>query len=219
MVAKTKIFQAIVVIATTCYFCPVGQAQVFYPNQPNTTSIRYGVVQSYAGPTVISGNRCGCGCGGQSGCVENPGNCDLQIIPGVCKGCKTTQPIHVIPPKDCEGTKITKKFYERDIPGEGTTMVPTKVSSCEEIYRFEKKTYSVCGCTIRVCVPCAIDTITSDKCEPMPKKVNIVARVRTGTNRADIWANGVPGLPSQAVLGTNLTSAEANAKFGSTFSY
>lgn len=216
MVKKLKFSGAILFCAAISFLCSEAHAQVSYA-VPQSVVPSWGTVIN--NPMQIATTNCPCGCGSSSACVENPGNCNLWVSPGGYCGKKTSQKYNVTPPSDCEGQVVNKKFYSELKPGEATITVPVKVEMTEEKYRFERKTYKICGCTLSVCVPCAIDTICSSQCRPEKRRVPVVAKIRTGTRQADIWVSGVTGLPSEAVVALNVTAAEANAQLGSNFSY
>ena len=216
MVKKLKFSGAILFCAAISFLCSEAHAQVSYA-VPQSVVPSWGTVVN--NPMQIATTNCPCGCGSSSACVENPGNCILWVSPGGYCGKKTSQKYNVMPPSDCEGQVVNKKFYSELKPGEATITVPVKVEMTEEKYRFERKTYKICGCTLSVCVPCAIDTICSSQCRPEKRRVPVVAKIRTGTRQADIWVSGVTGLPSEAVVALNVTAAEANAQLGSNFSY
>lgn len=176
------------------------------------------------GPTPMA-SSCGCG-GGPSGdgpCIKSP-NCHYAITPYQGTPHLTTKPIDVTIPTDCDpATTVNIPFYKEKHDGEGTISLPKKIVNVTEVFRFKNVTYKLCGCEICICVPCAIDCVSVEKCVPTPTKVQLQARVRTaqvnGVYVADIWAVGVSGLPSEAVLVLSVKAAEANAKFGTNFSY
>lgn len=226
MTPRHKLLNGMIVAVAVCCFNQIGFSQTYYSNPPV-----YQAPSVYHQPAPVWHNNspcqprhqsCNCGCGGTTGCVENPGDCKLIITPGTICSTKTTQPIPVKPPCDCDCEKVTKKFYDGEQKRNGWTEVPTKIIECEEKYRFERKTFSVCGCKVTVCIPCAIDYINSEKCEPRSKEVEMVARIRAsslGPKRADIWVYNVKGLPDKAVLALNVTASEANNRFNASFNY
>lgn len=233
MTPRHKLLSGLIAAIAVCCFTQFGFAQTYYQNQP---VYQAPPVYSHPTPTTVWNNNspcqtvvtpsqqgCNCGCGGSTGCVENPGNCDLVVTPGVLWSNKKTEKICVDPPTDCECITTNIKFYEKDVPCDGWIDVPTKIVECREQFRFERKTFSVCGCKVTVCIPCAIDYISCEKCEPRRKKVKLVARVRTepstGERRADIWAYNIQGLPSKAVLALNVTASVASKKFETNFNY
>ena len=175
-------------------------------------------------PTPMT-SSCGCG-GGPSGngpCIKSP-NCHYAITPYQGTPHLTSKPITVTIPTDCDpATTVNIPFYKESHDGEGTISLPKKIVNVTEVFRFKNVTYKLCGCEICICVPCAIDCVSVEKCVPTPTPVKLQARVRTaqvsGVYVADIWAVGVSGLPSEAVLVLSVKAAEANAKFGTNFSY
>lgn len=219
MVKTLRTSGALLLCAAICFTGQEAQAQVICAqnNAPAFGNIVYGT-PAYGTPA----QNYPCGCGSSGGCVANPGNCDLWVSPGQCVSSSSKVPIHVDPPKDCKGSTEHIAFYceakeQRCI---AKIKVPKKIERTEETYKFERKTWNVCGCKVSVCVPCEIETTCSTQCEPACETVELIAKIRTRTGKADIWVENVIGLPSVAVLGLNLTSVEANGKFpGATFSY
>ena len=161
-------------------------------------------------------------CDCDSDCVENPGNCDLVIRRGTLDETITTEEIKVDPPTDCDCKTVKIDFYEDKEECVATIMVPKKIVKCEEKYLFERKTFDICGCELEICIPCKRKITKTVTCEEAKSKETLVARIRTGNSvpkRADIWVYDVKGYPSKAVLALNITSADANRKFGTTFRY
>lgn len=163
-----------------------------------------------------------CGCGIKPHCDSNI--CDLKIYgKGVCYS-KSSTPIHVNPPTDCECFSENIPFYYDEQEREGTTVVPASVKSCIEEFKFTKRTFEICGCKLEVCIPCAIEVCKKEECKPREKRVKMVARVRTSSKgsanpRADIWVFNIQGLPDKAVLALNVDSDTANRKFNASFDY
>lgn len=158
-------------------------------------------------------------------CTENP-HCSYLVkpSPGAIR-LKTRTPIKVTMPgpHDCDIMEITTPFYEKDIQADGTIDVPKSIKNTVEKYLFERRSYTLCGCTINICVPCAIECSEKIECKPTPTTVPLVIRVRTdlngGNKVADVWANNIRGLPSQAVLGLKLTATEINNTFKTNVSF
>lgn len=163
---------------------------------------------------------CDCGCGSTGICQDNP-DCDYQVFrsPGSSHR-KVIKTFNIPNPSsnDCiDGGEVTIPFYRKDVPTNGTVDVPAVTKRCVESYRFEQRNYDICGCKIKVCVPCEVVCDESKQCEPVPMEVPILIRVRRepvgGILVADVWANDVKGLPKTAVLGTKMTATEINNKF------
>ena len=217
MVKKLNFSGAILCCAAICALCAEARAQVPY-GVPQLGVPNWGAVLNTPIQNVPS--NCPCGCGENGRCVENPGNCDLWVTPGHNSGTVSSRPYPVTPPKDCKGSISNISFYRGEQRCNATIKVPKKVEQTEEKYKFERKTWNVCGCKVSVCVPCEIETICSTQCQPADETVELIAKIRTRTGKADIWVEGVTGLPSEAVLGLNMTSRQANQRFpGATFSY
>ncbi|MDB2687704.1 hypothetical protein N9Y42_10890 [Mariniblastus sp.] len=164
---------------------------------------------------------CGCGCGSSTGvCTDHP-NCDYRVHPSpggytrrVTKTFNIQNPTEV----DCgDGISETVPFYDRDISGNGMVEVPVTKKKCIEKYKFESRSYSLCGCKIEVCVPCEIVCDETDRCEPVavqtPVKVRIRRELEGGQLVADVWVENVTGLPNPSVLGLKMTAQAIDAKF------
>lgn len=172
----------------------------------------------------VSQSGCSCGCGSSSGCSSSPaGGCKLVVTPGSIQGNVTRTKIDWTKPvEDCDCIEETIKFYDLDVPVDGTIQVPQKKKKCVETITFERKSFNVCGCTVSVCVPCETICTESSTCEPVDLLTKIAFRPRTQkVNGAtvydawvyDAWVYGVKGLPSPAILGVELTAAAAKAQF------
>ncbi len=157
-------------------------------------------------------------------CTSNPG-CNFAVIPSLRVGNTTRTPFNVEMPSasDCDEVVIKTPFYEKDIPVDGTIEVPKSVKNCIEKFLFEKKSYQLCGCTIQVCVPCAVECTDNIECRPEPTVVKLLVRVRTtpttGARLADVWVEGVKGLPNPSVLGLQMTANQINTKFKTNVSF
>ncbi len=180
----------------------------------------------YQTPTPITPapqSLCDCGCGAtSSGCVFAP-DCTFKI-----SGSVITPPTerHVkdyeyVMPDESECIDLDPEnlpFYDQDIPAPGKVEVPRRKTKCVERYKFERKKYTLCGCTIEVCVPCEVVCIDSSDCEPFEVDAQLLVRVRRelgpgGTKVADVWVENVRGLPKPAVLGLRMSPAAIAQKF------
>ncbi len=171
-------------------------------------------------PTVSSASGCNCGCGSSSGCTTHP-KCELKITKSSSVGVTKCTKFQWTPPSDdcdCEEQKID--FYDSDIDADITIDLPKRIKKCVEVFKFERMHFDVCGCKIEVCVPCEICCTESTECVPTSTVVHAKFRRRTtpvaGQRVYDVWVENVKGLPNPAVLGLELTSDQARAKYGVT---
>lgn len=181
------------------------------------------------GPVVSGTGPCDCSNGHTADCVANI-RCRISVTGTSSTPKKRPVLDHpdlvVVPPSadDCEPDVKKIPFYDGDEKGTGQVNLPKKQAVCKEVYHFKNETYTVCGCTIKVCIPCKIEIEEKCDCVPTPTSIPLVARIRRSTGsgpvKADIWAYEVPGLPSKAVLATDVASTEANSLFpGAKFTY
>lgn len=160
-----------------------------------------------------------CGCGPTSGCTTKP-NCELRIVPSNAPGVIKCNPFAWTPPSkddcDCEEQKID--FYSTSTDGQITIDLPKKIKRCVETYKFERKSFDVCGCKVEVCVPCEICTTENSGCVAVKSSIPVKFKQRTqlvgGNPVFDIWAENVKGLPNPAVLGLELTKQQVKDKYG-----
>lgn len=192
--------------------------------QQSGTVVHYpsGVVSSQTvvtSSTTVVVPKCNCGCGSASGCIAKP-YCDLKIIPSNSPGKVTCEKYPWTPPspEDCECDEVKIDFYDHDVDKEVVIDLPKKVKKCVETYKFERKSFNVCGCTVEVCVPCEVCCTETSGCTPEKTTIKVRFRHRTlpvgGSGVYDVWADNVKGLPNPAVLGVELTAVQAKAKFG-----
>lgn len=168
---------------------------------------------------VVTAANCSCGCGSTSGCTIKP-NCELRIIPSNAPGVIKCNPFAWTPPSkddcDCEEQKID--FYGPTTDGQITVDLPKKIKRCVETYKFERKSFDVCGCKVEVCVPCEICTTENSGCVAVKSSIPVKFKQRTqligGNPVFDIWAENVKGLPNPAVLGLELTKQQIKDKYG-----
>lgn len=125
---------------------------------------------------------------------------------------------------DCEVVDLgTIPFYKQDIPAQATIEVPRKTKSCVEKFEFQQCCFNVCGCDVKVCVPCRVYCDETSQCSPVPLTTEVKVRVRTeahnGAAVADVWVTGVKGLPDPAVIGLQLTADQINQRYKTNVSF
>jgi len=163
--------------------------------------------------------KCNCGCGSSSGCIAKP-DCKLTITPSNNPGKITCERYPWTPPSpnDCECVEVKIDFYDQDVDKEVVIDLPKKIKKCVETYKFERMSFDVCGCKVSVCVPCQVCCTETSGCTPEKTTIKVRFRHRTlpvgGAAVYDVWADNVKGLPNPAVLGVELTAAQARTQFG-----
>lgn len=220
--------------AAFCLFvsATLASAQVYYPQVYHPQV--YQPVQTYSQPTVVYSQPVYSApvmMPASTGQLSTSVSCCSSPPSADCPDCKYTDGIRITHTGNCTGGTTYKpyevrceatlakrtetvKFYKDIIKKPLMSEVPEEYTVVYETVEFKECVVNLPCCKLEFCIPCRLVCTEKTECRMVKQNINVELRVRTSNSHIDVVAVKVPGMPTEYLLGRDLSKDEVKKRFG-----